>query len=277
MGFNVKPWHFLTLLLLQWACQSSPSDTQKPRANTEPALSLTPQLTYSVVDTFSHPILNFTEGLLVHRGQCIESTGSPDGRPDLKSQIGILNLSSGAFSVTAQLDKEFFGEGIAVLNSTCYQVTYKHQSGFLYDAQKFSAKGRFSYPNKEGWGLTTDGRYLIMSDGTHELSYFEPETFAPVKKIEVTEGGFAIPHLNELEYIKGFVYANIWMSNEVVKINTSTGQVVGRFDFSKLREHAYQSFQGIAEMNGIAYDSASGHLLVTGKLWPYLYALRVDL
>lgn len=241
-------------------------------------LSETPELSYKVCDTFLHPKTNFTEGLLIHQGMCYESTGAPEERPDLKSQIGILDLKTGTYSVKATLDAKYFGEGIVIFNSTCYQLTYKNQLGFLYNVNtRFTPQGQFKYPNKEGWGLTSDRQYIIMSDGTHELSFYNPETFTLVKKLEVTENGYAIPHLNELEFINGYIYANIWLSNEVVKIDPQTGKVKARLDLTPLRDDAYRRFNGIAEMNGIAYDSIHNYVLFTGKLWPVMYAVRFDL
>jgi glutamine cyclotransferase len=268
-------WCFILAVFVSCATETKSSDTRS--AVSAPAHE-TPIIKYVVLDTFPHPKTNFTEGLLVHQGNCYESTGSPDDRPDLKSQIGILNLKTGAYSVKASLDAKFFGEGIVIYNSTCYQLTYKNQLGFLYNTNaNFTPQGQFTYSNIEGWGLTTDGQSIIMSDGTHELSFYKPQTFTPLKKLEVTENGFAISHLNELEYIKGYIYANIWLSNEVVKIDPLTGKVVGRIDFTALRNDAYARFNGIAEMNGIAYDSIHNYVLFTGKLWPVMYAVRFDL
>lgn len=277
MGRNVSDffWGYALVVLVSCATKTNSSDTGTEI--TAPAIE-TPIINYVVLDTFPHPKTNFTEGLLIHQGMCYESTGSPDERPDLKSQIGILNLKTGAFEVKATLDSKFFGEGLVIHNAICYQLTYKNQLGFLYNTNaNFTPQGQFKYPNTEGWGLTTDGQNIIMSDGTHELSFYTPQTFTPVKKLEVTENGYAISHLNELEYIKGYIYANIWLSNEVVKIDPLTGKVVGRMDFTTLRNDAYSRFNGIAEMNGIAYDSINNYVLFTGKLWPVMYAVRFDL
>jgi glutamine cyclotransferase len=149
--------------------------------------------------------------------------------------------------------------------------------GFIYDAKTFKNIGKFNYTNTEGWGLTTDGKSIIMSDGTSYITYLDPTSYIPTKIISVKEGNYDLIYLNELEYIKGFVYANIWQTNTIVKIDPNTGDVVGKMDLSSLSEESKAKSPGAAEMNGIAYDSISDKILVTGKLWPTIYEIKFPL
>lgn len=234
----------------------------------------TPAIKYQEIDYFLHDTSLFTEGLLIHNGQLFESTGSPD--TFRKSLIGVNDLKTGNFlQKTALRDTRFFGEGIVFYKGKLYQLTYKNQTGFIYDANSFKKLDQFTYTNKEGWGLTTDGTHLIMSDGSDSLTYLDPATLKPVKHLKVKVNGFARDSLNELEYVKGYIYANVWLTNNIVKINAVDGKVVGQLDISPLTFKASLSRPGCGEPNGIAYDSTTGHLYITGKLWPYIFQLKL--
>lgn len=236
---------------------------------------MAPELTYRITASFPHSSNSFTEGLLFHKGQLFESTGSPEGFPDSESVIGIVNLENGEISEKIKLDKSlYFGEGIVFFKNKLYQLTYKNQMCFVYDATTFKKVGDYRYSNKEGWGLTTDGQQLIMSDGSAVLSYVNPDNFLTTKKITVSENGYAVQYLNELEYIEGFVYANIWMKNEIVKIDPANGHVVGRLDLTGLKNDALQSYSQSQETNGIAYNPETRKILVTGKMWPKFYEIE---
>lgn len=238
----------------------------------EEPIVVTPEIRYTVTNSFPHDTTSFTEGLVFHKGALYESTGSPAEFPEAESVIGILNIQSGKINEKLRLDKSiYFGEGIAFLNSKLFQLTYKNQICFVYDGSTFSKKGQYKYKNIEGWGLTTDGKNLIMSDGTHYLTYINPENFQPIKTISVSENSYAVQNLNELEYIDGFIFANIWLKNEVVKINPSTGNVVGKADFTSLKDSVLQIYPNAQETNGIAYNPETKKLFVTGKLWPKIY------
>ncbi|WP_207515085.1 glutaminyl-peptide cyclotransferase [Longitalea luteola] len=235
---------------------------------------VTPAISYEETNYFFHDTSLYTEGLLVHNGQLFESTGSPD--TFRKSLIGINDLKTGRFEKkTVFANKRLFGEGITFFKDRLYQLTYKTQRGFIYDANSFRLLDSFTYRNKEGWGLTTDGYHLIMSDGTDTLTYLDPATLKPVKTLPVHENGFKRDSLNELEYIKGHIYANIWLTNNIVKINPANGQIVGRLDISPLAFKASMKNPDCGEPNGIAWDSTTGHLYITGKLWPYIFQLKM--
>lgn len=233
-----------------------------------------PIIQYSVTATFPHDTSLFTEGLLVHEGKLFESTGSPEEEQHLESLIGILDLTTGKIQGKVKLDKtKYFGEGIVILNGKIYQLTYKNKIAFIYDAKSFKLIGKFNYKNAEGWGLTTNGVEIIMSDGSEKLFFLKPEDFTPTKVIVVTDNGVPVTQLNELEYINGYIYANIWTTNNIVKIDPDTGRVVGKLDLTPLQQEAISINTNADVLNGIAYDSTTDKIYVTGKLWPKVYQL----
>ncbi len=237
-----------------------------------------PQLNYSIENQYPHDITSFTEGLLFQDHKLYESTGGADNLPQTKSLFGEVDLKTGKILVKAELDKTvYFGEGIVFLNGKIYQLTYKNQIAFIYDSKTFKQVGSFNYANREGWGMTTDGKYLIMSDGTSYLTYLDPTNYSVVKTLDVAENGYVVEKLNELEYIKGFIYANIWTTNTIVKIDPKTGDVVGKLDLTALAQDSKSKNPDALEMNGIAYDSLTNKILVTGKLWPNMYEIKFNL
>lgn len=237
-----------------------------------------PQIPYTIEKQYPHDVTSFTEGFLFHEGKLFESTGAPDNMPQTKSLFGIVDLKTGKIDAKAELDRTiYFGEGIVFLNGKFFQLTYKNQTGFIYDAKTFKNIGKFNYTNREGWGLTTDGKSLIMSDGTSYITYLDPTSFAVTKTLDVAENGYVVVNINELEYIKGFIYANIWMTNTIVKIDPNTGDVVGKIDISNLFNESKTKNPNSVETNGIAYDSISNKILVTGKLWPTIYEIKFPL
>lgn len=253
-------------------------------ANSEPASSYNegnelpkaiPAIYYSVTKTYPHDTTAFTEGLLVHEGRLYESTGSPRDVKGTRSLFGAVDLETGSIDVKAELDsRQFFGEGIAFLDGKVYQLTYKDKVGFVYDARTFKKTGEFKLPTKEGWGMTTDGVHLVMSDGTHKLTYLDPATLQTVKTLTVTDESGGVQDLNELEFINGALYANVWRTNTIVKIDTASGEVTGRMDLSSLAREAKLKYRDAMELNGIAYDSATAKVYVTGKMWPHIYEIR---
>lgn len=175
----------------------------KPQAQLPDPVTDTPvPISFYVVNSYPHNPDLFTEGLLVHEGQLYESTGSPEEFPTTRSLIGIQDLKTGKLEVKVELDRsKFFGEGIAVLGNKLYQLTYKNGYGFVYNLNTFKKLSEFKYSNAEGWGLTTDGKSLIMSDGTDKLTFLNPKTLKPIGQVSVKESGVSNPNLNELEWI----------------------------------------------------------------------------
>nr|WP_294908630.1 glutaminyl-peptide cyclotransferase [uncultured Lacibacter sp.] len=263
---------FSLLLILLYSCEDRSTNSGAENSKANPA---TPNIDYVVINYFAHDTTLFTEGFLFHNGQLFESTGSPKELSQTKSVIGITDLATGKFDVKIEIDKsKYFGEGIVFFKNKLYQLTYKNQIGFIYDGKTFKKTGEFNYSNTEGWGMTTDGTSLIMSDGTNKLTYLDPEKLTPLKTLEITEQGYPIDKLNELEFIKGFLYANIWTTNLIVKIDPASGHVVGKMDMSSLANEAITKNPNADVLNGIAYDSTTDKVYITGKLWPTIYQIQ---
>ena len=257
------------ILFILNACNNKNKDAENIA---EPA---TPLINYSVVQTLLHDTSLYTEGLLIHDGKLYESTGSPDGLPQLRSLVGITDLITGKFENKIELDKtKYFGEGIVFLKDKLFQLTYKTQVGFIYDEKSFKQIGKFNFRNIEGWSLTTNDTDLIMSDGTDALTFLNPGDQTIIKILKVTENEKPLIHLNELEYIRGFIYANIWMTNYIVKIDPANGKVVGKLDLSSLDYEAKNKNSKAEVLNGIAFDSTNDKIYVTGKLWANVYQIQ---
>jgi glutaminyl-peptide cyclotransferase len=267
-----------SILIISWIAllqQGCTPERQPPHEETVRTAPSTPVIKYEVKERYPHDITLYTEGLLFHNGQLFESTGAPSHLPQTRSAFGISDLKTGKFEIKGELDKSvYFGEGIVFFGDKLYQLTYQNQVGFIYDAKTFRRIGQFGYPNKEGWGLTTDGKHLIMSDGTYNLTYFDPATLNIVKTVPVLKEGYGLDNINELEYINGFIYANVWMTNNIVKIDPASGEVVGQLNLTQLFDEALKKNMNLAEMNGIAFDSINDRVLVTGKFWPDFFEIR---
>lgn len=249
------------------------NDDQQAKENSAPKeIVSTPVINYAVTSVIPHNNQLFTEGLLLHNGNLYESTGSPENIPAARSLIGIIDTATGKMVEKIELDRsKYFGEGIAILNNKLYQLTYKTGIGFVYDLPGFRQTDTFTFTSKEGWGLTTDGNLLIMSDGTSTISFINPADFKVVKTLTVTENGTPLEKLNELECIKGYLYANIWTTPYIAKIDLQNGQVTGKLDLSSLTMEAKNKNPDADELNGIAYDAVTDKIFVTGKLWNHIY------
>lgn len=229
----------------------------------------------SIIKTYPHDTDSYTEGLVFHNKQLYESTGSPEIFPNTISVIGPVNLKTGKIEKKVELDRnKFFGEGIVFFNDKLFQLTYKNQMGFIYDSKTFNQIRTFMYSNKEGWGMTTDGKSIIMSDGTNTITYWEPDSLNEIKKLNVTFNGSSALYMNELEYINGFIYANIWTTNNIAKIDPNNGKIVGIIDLTTLYLKAKKENPLSETTNGIAYDSKKDRIFVTGKFWPYIYQIE---
>jgi glutamine cyclotransferase len=244
--------------------------TDDPTANGKAPVT-TPVISYSVLDTFPHDTSSFTEGLLFYKGELYESTGLKG-----KSRILKVDLKTGKTSPIVTMGNEYFGEGIVILNDTVYQLTYQEKVGFMYSLKDGKKIGQFTFASPEGWGMTTDGKQIIASDGTSNLSFYEPGTFKLIRQQAVTEGEALSFNLNELEYIDGFIYANQWQTPYILKIDPATGAVIGKIDLSDITNRIRNSYPFAEFLNGIAYDPASKKIYVTGKLWPQLYGIQLS-
>lgn len=223
---------------------------------------------YRVIEAFEHSEQWFTQGLEFHQGLLYESSGLHG-----QSAVQIRSLDNTQALHHHKLDKRYFGEGITVLNNQVYQLTWQSRRGFIYRADNLAAAGRFKI-STQGWGLTNNGRQLIYSDGSHRLRFLNPATMAVEKTLPVTEKGKRIDKLNELEWINGLIYANIWRSDWVVIIHPETGKVIGKIDFQALLPASLRS-RRTDVLNGIAYDNRHQRLFVTGKNWPRLYHVEL--
>jgi glutamine cyclotransferase len=224
---------------------------------------------YRVVHTYVHDSKAFTQGLVYVDGHLYESTGRNGS-----SSIRMVDLSTGRILQHYDLPAEYFGEGLTDWGSSLVQLTWKAHKGFVYDRFSFTLLKTFAYAG-EGWGLTHDDKQLIMSDGTSYLRFLDPQTFRETKRLPVIdETGHALQNLNELEYVHGEIYANIWQTDKIVRISPRTGKVLGWIDLSGLIDKRELS-DSDAVLNGIAYDSMGDRLFVTGKLWPKLFEIRI--
>jgi glutamine cyclotransferase len=248
------------------------NDTLQESHNTNLVIlsDLTPvNYKYKVINRLPHDRDAYTQGLVYDKGMLYESTGL-----EKKSSLRIVDLLTGKPVKKIDLDPQFFGEGIALINDKVYQITYKTQVGFIYDKNSLELIRSFDYQIREGWGLTTDGHNLIMSDGSSQLYYLEPEFFSQTDRIEVFDQKGMVPSLNELEYVNGKVLANVYGETYIVFIDPVLGKVTGRLDLHDLMPAGFEGDYGKV-LNGIAYNPDTKHLYVTGKDWPVLYEIAI--
>ena len=230
--------------------------------------SRTPTYSFDVVQSYPHDAMAFTQGLVWHENRLFESTGQVG-----TSNIREVELNSGRVIRQQDLEAPHFGEGIVLLGEQLVQLTYTSGKAFVYDWKRFTRTGEFTYDG-EGWGLTTDGAAIIMSNGTSSLVWRDPATFAVQKTITVTDHGTPVSQLNELEWVKGEIWANIWQSEQIARIDPATGNVTGWIDLKGILPSIDRTGSEDV-MNGIAYDATRDRLFVTGKLWSKLYEITL--
>ncbi|MEE8372542.1 MAG: glutaminyl-peptide cyclotransferase [Dehalococcoidia bacterium] len=225
-----------------------------------------PVFTYRVVNAYPHDRNAFTQGLVYEDGVLYEGTGLRGS-----STLRRVELETGEVLQLLQISDEFFGEGVTIFEDRIIQLTWQSNVGFVYDKESFELLNDFSYPT-EGWGLTHDGERLIMSDGTSTLYFLDPGTLQEIGRVEVLDNHGPVVRLNELEYIEGEVYANVWQTDRIARIAPETGRVTGWIDLQGLLSAEDRSAQ-VDVLNGIAYDADGDRLFVTGKLWPKLFEI----
>jgi hypothetical protein len=233
-----------------------------------PEWQATTDLTYEVVAELPHDAEAYTQGLVLHDRHWVESTGK-NGQTTLRR----VEPSTGAVVLKKNLVADFFGEGCTVFGGKIYQLSWKNQQGFVYDATTFQWQKNFSYTG-EGWGLTNDGTSLIMSNGSNTLQFFDPVTFKPGKLLRVEWNGQPLDKLNELEFIEGEIFANIWFKDQIARIDPSNGRVIGMIDLAGI-DKKEKRMQEENVLNGIAYDPVTRDIFVTGKCWPKIYQIRL--
>jgi glutaminyl-peptide cyclotransferase len=250
------------------------SPTSLPTSTPIPSSSPTPSTsnglrsyTYTIVKTYPHNTTAFTEGLVFDNGVLYESTGTFGSSP---SSLRRINFETGQVQQEIFLLSQYFGEGLTLVGNSLVQLTWQNNMGFIYDKETFGLLKNFSY-STEGWGLTYDGNRLIMSDGSANLYFLDPVTFHKIGQVNVHDGNTSVTNINELEYVNGDVYANIWLQQKIAIINPQNGIVKGWIDLTGI----YQSNNVDEVLNGIAYDSQTNTLFVTGKNWPNLYQISI--
>ncbi|MCY1721887.1 glutaminyl-peptide cyclotransferase [Prolixibacteraceae bacterium Z1-6] len=227
------------------------------------------QLTYQVVNNYPHLKTSYTQGLEYRNGYLYEGTGEKGHSKLLK-----VDLKTGKALQSFDLEDKYFGEGITILNDKIYQLTYHAQKGFVYDLETFARIDSFQFKSQQGWGLTNDGTNLIMSDGTNVLTWLNPHDFSIIKTLQVANNRGTMNVLNELEYIDGIIYANIYTTDYIVKIDVKTGKVLEEIDMSGLIDMYHKQSERIDVLNGIAYDKENDRMFVTGKLYPRLFEVN---
>lgn len=257
----------LSLATIGISCKSERN--ANPAVNTPSgSMAAAPNSGYQIVKEYPHDPEAYTQGLIFADGSLLESTGRTG-----QSTLRRVELQTGKVLERIDIPRPYFAEGLAQLKGKLYQLTWQHGVGFIYDSATFAKLGEFKYSG-EGWGLTTDGQRLILSDGTNVLRFFDPEDFKLSKTIAVLDRGRAVMELNELEFVQGEVYANVWHNPRIARIDPQTGRVKDWIDLTGLRElSGVRDEEGV--LNGIAYDETSGRLFVTGKLWPKLFEIRL--
>jgi glutamine cyclotransferase len=233
-----------------------------------PAGPHTPEYTFKIVRMFPHDPAAFTQGLVYRDGFIYEGTGL-NGQSSLRK----VRLETGEVVQHVDLSGEFFGEGIAIVKDQIIQLTWQSQTGFIYRLSDFQLLRRFAYPG-EGWGLTSNGNEIFMSDGTAEIRVLNATTLAEKRRFTVHDGATPIDQLNELELVDSEIFANLWQTDRIARISPRTGKVVGWIDLKGLLSPVYRR-RSDAVLNGIAYDSVHKRLFVTGKLWPYIFEIQI--
>lgn len=256
----VRLLRLLVVVAVAAGCNSAPTPGDTATA--------TARYTVEVVQTHPHDTGAFTQGLFWHDGFLYESTGRHG-----ESSLRRVELETGDVVQRHDLDDAYFGEGITELNDRIYQLTWQEGVGFVYDRETFEVQDSFTYEG-EGWGLTDDGESLIMSDGSHVLRYLDPETLTVTGTLEVTDGGTPVNQLNDLQYVDGEIYANLFQSDWIVRIDADTGELTGWIDLRGLLGAEHRPYVDV--LNGIAHDAEGDRLFVTGKLWPSLFEIRLQ-
>ena len=233
------------------------------------------QITLRHLATFPHDKNSYTQGLLWNDGVLYESAGHYG-----QSSLRRVDPTTGNITARIDLPRPFFAEGLALTGDSLYQLTWKENVCFVYDKKTFQPKGQFQYPG-EGWGLTSDGKQLILSDGTNTLRFYEPKTFKIQRKVDVLDKKKPRPepvrNLNELEWVCGEIWANVWQTTRIVRINPKNGNVVGWIEMASFVPAEHRNDTQNCVLNGIAFDPATNHVYITGKYWNVLHQFQLEI
>ena len=259
---------YAAALALLAACTNNNNNPDPKDSNGIPE---SPKLiSYSIVKTYPHDTSSFTQGLVHYKGNLYEGTGEYG-----RSHLLKVNLDNGKIEKQVSLDPKYFGEGITILNDTIYQLTWQEKVVFAYSLKDFKKVKEFKI-DTQGWGITSNGQELIVSDGSSNLYYYNPSTFQLLRTQSITEGGSLSYNLNELEYIDGYIYANQWQAPYILKIDPGSGTIVGKIDVTDIWNRVKAKDPLVDVPNGIAYDTASKKIFITGKKWPELYEVQLS-
>ncbi len=261
---------FLIIIPVASSCSTSPVSESGPGQISPAGTVPQPVLvyTYQVINTYPHDREAFTQGLVFDSGVLYEGTGL-NGR----SSVSKIELKTGKISQIYKLPEQYFGEGITVYKDTIIQLTWQSNTGLVYYKNRFALLSQFSYVG-EGWGITFDGKHFIMSNGSSTLTFLDIDTFTPISHVEVIDSDTPINNINELEYVNGKIFANVWQTNKIAVIEPANGKVVGWVDLTGILQT--QPFSGQVDvLNGIAYDAQTDRLFVTGKFWPFLFEIKL--
>ncbi|MBL8188299.1 MAG: glutaminyl-peptide cyclotransferase [Acidobacteria bacterium] len=265
--FSFLKFTFVILLVFTAACdisQANNSGIQQPQTTVPFRVQ---NFNYEVINTYPHDPAAFTQGLVYHQGFLYESTGL-NGRSSLRR----VELTTGQVLKNVAVDSIHFAEGLALFNNRLYQLTWQTQTAFVYDLDSFAPLKTFGYSG-EGWGLTTNGQSLMMSNGSNQIRFLDPETFQIQRTISVTDNDRPVNMLNELEFIKGEIFANIWLADRIARIDPASGRVTGWINLAGLLSSEERNRADV--LNGIAYDETGDRLFITGKLWPKLFQIKL--
>lgn len=259
------------------SCGEDDSNEHAKTEDNTTALQVPSLIPYEIVKVYPHDATAFTEGLEYADGHMYESVGQYG-----KSDVRITELETGKILKQTKMDAKYFGEGMTVLNDKVYQLTYLEKTGFVYDKATLKLLRTFTFNSPQGWGMTNDGTHLIYGDGETSLIFLDPETLTEVKRLTVKDGYGAVSQVNELEYINGYLYANQWRTDLILKIDPKTGQVVAHANLEDLRRKTgipgmIPNDESAPEvLNGIAYDKTNNRIFVTGKNWPKIIEIKLD-
>jgi glutamine cyclotransferase len=231
-------------------------------------LTSTPEYSYRVIKSYPHDTNAFTQGLEYHDGFLYEGTGIVG-----RSSVRKVDLATGKVLQNFDVPRPFFGEGITVVDNQILELTWVSQTGFVYDKSNFRVLRSFKYPG-EGWGLTNDGKQIYMSDGSPQIRIWDPATLKEIRRITVKDGNDPVNELNELEFVRGEILANVWQTDRIARISPVDGKVLGWIDLSGILPQSERTNPD-AVLNGIAYDAAADRLFVTGKLWPKIFEIKL--
>ena len=271
----MRSFLFIAAILISSCGGAQPNNSNGNRpANANSASSTVPLYTYDIVKVYPHDPRAFTQGLAFLNGVLYEGTGGR-GSDTFHSSLRKVEIETGKVLQKHDLAPDYFGEGISIIGDKAFQLTWREHTAFVYNLADLKPQKEFKYSG-EGWGLATDGTMLFMSDGTHVIRVVDPATFETKRTIVVNdEKGSPVMQLNELEVVNGEIWANIWQSGKIVRIDPANGKLLGRVDFENLVKQEQADNDDADVLNGIAYDPASDRLFITGKLWKRLFEVKI--